>query len=124
MPKSIVESKINFTTFLAGLFILISQISCKPTLPNQRIVIASAGKISSLDPAQASTFHTLQLLSALGDTLYKINEYGELIPILAKEKPRISNNGLTISIPLREGVLFHDGTRFDSEAMVFSINRF
>ena len=124
MPKSIVESKINFTTFLAGLFILTSQVSCKPTLPNQRIVIASAGKIGSLDPAQASTFHTLQLLSALGDTLYKINKYGELIPILAKEKPTISNNGLTISIPLREGVLFHDGTRFDSEAMVFSIKRF
>ena len=87
-------------------------------------IVASAGKITSLDAAQANTFHTLQLLSALGDTLYRINEDGDLQPSLAKEQPKVTNNGLTISIPLRDDVLFHDGTRFDSEAMAFSIKRF
>jgi len=104
--------------------ILISQTSCKPNRLKDRIIVASAGKITSLDPAQANTFNTLQLISALGDTLYRIDNNGNLKPHLAKEKPRISDKGLTISIPLREDVLFHDGTRFDSEAMAFSIKRF
>ena len=124
MPKSICKNKVHLTTFLAGLLILSSQTSCESTRSSDRITIASAGKIKSLDPAQANTFHTLQLISALGDTLYKVNDNGELIPSLAKGKPIISSNGLMLSIPLREGVLFHDGTQFNAEAMVFSIKRF
>ncbi len=107
-----------------GLLILLSQASCKPNRISERIIVASAGKITSLDPAQANTFHTLQLISSLGDTLYKIDKNGELKPSLAKARPKISDKGLTVSIPLRENILFHDGTRFDSEAMAFSIKRF
>ncbi len=124
MPKSGYQAQSNLATLLVGLFLIISQVSCKPNRSSDQIIVASAGKITSLDPAQANTFHTLQLISALGDTLYKIDINGNLQPSLAKEKPEISDQGLTISIPLREDVFFHDGTRFDSKAMAFSIRRF
>ncbi len=101
-----------------------SQSACKPNRISGRIIVASAGKITSLDPAQANTFDTLQLISALGDTLYKLDNNGNLKPNLAEELPQISDKGLTISIPLRKDVFFHDGTHFDSEAMAFSIKRF
>ncbi len=87
-------------------------------------MVASASKIKSIDPAQANTFGTLQILSALGDTLYSLNKEGELEPKLASGLPTIHNNGLIVRIPLREDVKFHDGTNFDADSMVFSIKRF
>ena len=114
----------NCLIYLAGIFILILQSSCTPYKQNERIIIAGAGKITSVDPAQANTFHALQLISALGDPLYRLSKGGELVPKLALQKPIIKNNGLSILIPLRKDVIFHDGTPFNAEAMAFSIKRF
>ena len=99
-------------------------VGCSSPDRSDRITVAAAGKISSLDPAQASTVGTLQLLSALGDPLYSLTGNGELEPRLASAAPRVSPDGLTITIPLRRGVRFHDGTPFDAEAMAFSLRRF
>ena len=99
-------------------------VGCASTARTDRITVAAAGKISSLDPAQASTVNTLQVLSALGDPLYRLTSKGELEPRLAAAQPRVSPDGLTISIPLRRGVRFHDGTPFNAEAMAFSLRRF
>ena len=108
----------------AALALCVSQGACQPGRRSDRITVASAGRITSLDPAQASTFGALQLLSALGDTLYKRTAQGELKPSLAEALPEISDDGRTVTIPLRKDVLFHDGTRFDAEAMAFSLRRF
>ena len=103
----------------------LAQLACQPiTTETGRITVASAGKISSLDPAQASTVNTIQLLSALGDPLYSLDERGELIPRLAVADPIVSPDGMTVTIPLRRDVRFHDGTPFDAEAMAFSLRRF
>jgi peptide/nickel transport system substrate-binding protein len=48
----------------------------------------------------------------------------EVAPQLATELPKISADGLTYTIPLRQGVVFHDGAPFNAEAMVFSLRRF
>ncbi len=104
---------------------IFSQYSCtKKVNPSQNIIIASSGKIESIDPARASTLKSYQLLNALGDTLYELNNEGELIPKLAKYKPIISNDKLKILIKLKKNILFHDGTPFDSYAMKFTIERF
>ncbi|WP_286188659.1 ABC transporter substrate-binding protein [Synechococcus sp. A15-24] len=102
----------------------LAQLGCQPIATGNRLTVASAGKISSLDPAQASTVNTIQLLSALGDPLYSLDGNKELIPRLAEASPIVSPDGLTVTIPLRRDVLFHDGTRFDAEAMAFSLRRF
>ena len=38
--------------------------------------------------------------------------------------PEISPDGLTYRVVLRQGVTFHDGSPFNAQAMVFSLNRF
>ena len=45
-----------------------------------------------------------------------------MLPGLAKDWT-VSDDGLTYSFRLRDGVKFHDGTRFDAAVVVFSINR-
>jgi peptide/nickel transport system substrate-binding protein len=88
------------------------------------VVVASYGSIDTIDPAQATTVSALQLLSALGDPLYAINADGQIEPRLARALPELSGDGLRAVIPLRRDVLFHDGSRFDAEAMAFSLRRF
>ena len=82
--------------------------------PNQR----------SLDPAQASTLGATQLISALGDPLYRLKRDGSLEPRLAASAPVLSDGGRTVTVPLRTDVRFHDGTPFDAAAMAFSLRRF
>ena len=101
------------------------QYSCtKKNNYSQNITIASAGKIESLDPARANTIKSYQLLNALGDTLYELNNKGQLIPKLAESSPIISKDKLKIFIKLKKNIFFHDGTPFDSYSMKFTIERF
>ena len=118
-----VKNRKNILKLLSAILIFF-QLSCGQAKRRESIIVASAGKIESLDPAQANTLRTLQILSALGDTLYKINKEGDILPNLAKELPNISKDGLSIDIKLRENILFHDGTTFNAKAMKFSLNRF
>jgi len=109
---------------VSSIILILFQVSCVQYKKRESIIVASAGKIDSLDPAQANTLRTLQILSALGDTLYKINKEGNLSPNLAKDLPKISKDGLLIDIPLKENIYFHDGSSFNAKAMQFSLNRF
>ena len=107
-----------------ALALAFTQVGCQAPPPTSRITVASAGRISSLDPAQASTLNVTQLLSALGDPLYRLTGDGSLEPRLATSAPVLSDGGRTVTIPLRTDVRFHDGTRFDAAAMAFSLRRF
>ena len=115
------QNKFFITIFI--FLISLSQYSCVSNNKSKRIIVASSGKIESLDPARADTLKSQQLLSSLGDTLYELNTEGELIPELAIGNPIISKDKLQIVINLRNNVLFHDGTSFDSDAIKFSFER-
>ncbi|MBD2057157.1 peptide ABC transporter substrate-binding protein [Oculatella sp. FACHB-28] len=92
---------------------------------SSRITMGTTQKVETLDPADAYTIFTGILLYNMGDRLYTY-EPGttDLVPQLATEMPTVSDDGLTYTIPLREGVTLHDGTAFNAEVMKFSIDRF
>lgn len=90
-----------------------------------RIQIGTTTKVTTLDPADAYEQSSAMVIYNLGDRLYTYKPgTTELLPQLATALPTISADGLTYKIPLRSGVLFHDGTPFNAEAMAFSIKRF
>ena len=92
---------------------------------NGRITIGTTLKLRTLDPADAYEVISGNILYNLGDRLYDY-EIGtnQLIPKLATALPTLSSDGLTYTIPIRKGVLFHDQTPFNAAAMEFSIKRF
>ena len=100
------------------------QYSCGSQKNSQNIIVASSGKIESLDPARVNTLKGVQLLSSLGDTLYELNSNGELIPVLASGMPNFSKDKLQISINLKKNIFFHDGTPLNSNAIKFTFERF
>ena len=98
------KKKIVLSIFI----ILISflQNSCGSKRISKKIIVASSGKIESLDPARANTLKAIQLISSLGATLYELNSDGELVPELASGMPIISKDRLQITINLRKNVFF------------------
>lgn len=90
-----------------------------------RVSIGTTLSAGTLDPADAYEAFPGILLYNMGDRLYTYAPgTTDLTPQLATELPTISDDGLTYTIPLREDVTLHDGTPFNAEVMVFSINRF
>ena len=96
-----------------------------PPDESDRITLGTTLKPRTLDPADTYELAGLNVIYNVGETLYTY-ELGstELKPLLAAEMPQVSEDGLTYTIPLREGVTFHDGAPFNAEAMAFSLQRF
>jgi len=92
---------------------------------NNRVTIGTTLKLRTIDPADAYENLSGEVLQNVGDTLYTY-ESGttKLIPHLATAMPKVSPDGLTYTIPLRQGVIFHDDTPFNAAAMEFSLQRF
>jgi peptide/nickel transport system substrate-binding protein len=90
-----------------------------------RIAIGTTLQPRTLDPADSYELAGLMVVYNLSDTLYTYKlGTTELQPQLAMAMPKVSEDGLTYTIPLRKGVVFHDGTPFNAEAMAFSLQRF
>ncbi len=95
------------------------------TTGDGRITIGTTGKPRTLDPADAYELASLGLVFNMSDRLYTYEPGStEIKPQLATALPKVSQDGLTYTINLRKGVVFHDGTPFNAEAMAFSIKRF
>ncbi|MGF1626830.1 MAG: ABC transporter substrate-binding protein [Alphaproteobacteria bacterium] len=76
-----------------------------------------------LDPTAGAAAAIDEVVYAnLFEGLTRIDETGAVQPALA-ESWDISDDGLTYVFRLRQGVTFHDGTSFDAEDVVFSLDR-
>lgn len=90
-----------------------------------RITIGTTAKPRTLDPADAYELAALGLVFNMSDRLYTYEPGStEIKPQLATALPKVSADGLTYIIPLRQGVVFHDDTPFNAKAMEFTIQRF
>ncbi|QXE22857.1 extracellular solute-binding protein family 5 [Richelia sinica FACHB-800] len=90
-----------------------------------KITVGTTGKPRTLDPADAYELASLGLVFNMSDRLYTYEPGStEIKPQLATALPKVSADGLTYTIPLRQGVVFHDGTPFNAKAMEFSLQRF
>ena len=92
---------------------------------NNRISVGTTLKPRTLDPADNYELAGLNIIYNVAESLYtyKVGTT-EIEPLLATAMPEVSEDGLTYTIPVREGVSFHDGAVFDAEAMEFSLRRF
>ena len=84
--------------------------------------IALTAPFTGFDPLRTNDSASTYVNAQIYETLYRIDpETGEYMPLLAESLPEYSEDGLTVTIKLREGVTFHDGTPFNSEAVKYTI---
>ncbi|MEL6267663.1 MAG: ABC transporter substrate-binding protein, partial [Pseudomonadota bacterium] len=81
--------------------------------------VAAPWEITTVDPA--SSGYVLQRLQIM-ETLVEVDADGALVPGLATGW-EASDDGLTWTFTLREGVSFHDGTTLDAAAATAALTR-
>jgi peptide/nickel transport system substrate-binding protein len=77
--------------------------------------------VVNINPATGSNDPEVLFNHLIYDYLYDVNASGELVPNLATEHT-VSDDGLTYTFTLREGVTFHDGSPLTGADVVFSYN--
>lgn len=85
-----------------------------------RIALQSDADV--LDPDQSRTFVGRIVYASMCDKLVDITPDLEIIPQLATAW-ETSSDGTKVTMQLREGVVFHDGTPFNAEAVAANIER-
>jgi peptide/nickel transport system substrate-binding protein len=89
----------------------------------QTLRIGLAEDPDLLDPTLARTFVGRMVFANMCEKLYDVNAKLQIIPQLAASMPKFSNGGKTVTIDLRQGIKFNDGTTFDADAVKTSLDR-
>lgn len=76
-----------------------------------------------LDPTLARTFVGRMVFLHLCEKLYDLNSKLEIVPQLAAALPTFSADKQTVTIRLRTGIRFNDGTPFNAAAVKKSLDR-
>src|SRR5437764_11462631 len=83
----------------------------------------TAGEPDALDPTLARTFSGREVFLTFCEKLYDLNAKAQIVPQLAAALPTISKDKLTVTIKLRKGIKFNDGTPFNAAAVVKTLQR-
>ncbi|MBI3706239.1 MAG: hypothetical protein HY246_00895 [Proteobacteria bacterium] len=75
----------------------------------------------TFDPRVTSSRHESQVIAQVFDTLIGSDENNKLYPGLAMSWT-VAPDGKSVTLKLREDVTFHDGTKFDAEAVKFTFD--
>ena len=90
--------------------------------PDATFVYGYPITVSRLDPHRASISQDATTLFPVYDRLVHLSPTGDLIPGLA-ESWEFSDDGLTLTLHVRPGVTFHDGTPLDAEGVKANLER-
>jgi peptide/nickel transport system substrate-binding protein len=87
------------------------------------LVVALNQDPDLLDPTLSRTYVGRIIFEHMCEKLYELDEHLHIFPQLAAGMPTISDGGKTVTIKLRSGVKFNDGTPMTAEAVKFSLDR-
>jgi len=108
--------------FIKTAAVVLAVITAGSALAQSTFRIAIGVDADSMDPIQGTTTTIDNILDYMVETLIGIDENGALVPVLATDWST-SEDGLTMDLTLRQGVVFHDGTPFNADAVVWNIQR-
>src|SRR5690242_12221685 len=99
-------------------------LAATPALAQKKtLVVALNQDPDLLDPTLSRTYVGRIIFAHMCEKLYEIDEHLRIFPQLAAAMPAISDGGKTVTIKLRSGVKFNDGTPMTAEAVKFSLDR-
>src|SRR5215213_11087029 len=87
------------------------------------LTIAFSTDPDVLDPTLARTFVGRMIFAHICEKLYDLNGKLQIVPQLAAALPRFSADKQTVTIRLRRGIKFNDGTPFNAAAVKKSLER-
>lgn len=124
MPSSRL-SKGRITASIAILVLAVVALSglAQAQIPPDVLVVGQIAEPKTMDPHAATATNDFRILVNLYDGLVRFKSGTlEVEPALATDW-EISADGTVYTFHLRDGVRFHDGSRFDAEAVKFNFER-
>lgn len=108
--------------------------TCAHAADDKVFKFSDSGAPSTFDPVQSGTVYSNEIVTAIFDTLYEykyLKRPYELEPNLAEGMPQVSEDGLTYTIKIKQGVKFADdpafadgkGREVTAQDFVYSIER-
>jgi peptide/nickel transport system substrate-binding protein len=94
-----------------------------PAKKGGELTVGLAEDPDQLDPTLARTFVGRIVFANMCEKLYDLDENLKIVPQLATALPKVSGDGKTVTIKLRDGIRFNDGTKFDAAAVKTSLDR-
>ncbi|EMW5830133.1 peptide pheromone-binding protein TraC [Enterococcus faecalis] len=89
----------------------------------QVATLTASTPVQSLDPAIAVDQTSITLLANVMEGLYRLDEKNQPQPALAAGQPKVSNDGKTYTIVIRDGAKWSDGTPITAEDFVVAWQR-
>ncbi len=83
------------------------------------VVLMGHQEVAGLSPDDAGPDVHYVMIVNIHNALLELDPWGELQPVLA-ESYEVSDDGLTYTFKLREGVKFHDGTEFTAKDVQYT----
>ncbi|MFG1797152.1 ABC transporter substrate-binding protein [Nocardia sp. NPDC049149] len=87
------------------------------------LVMGLSAEPDKLDPTTSSSLYTRYVMGSICEKLYDNDASGNLVPQLATGMPTVTDEGLTVTIPVRNDIKFADGSAFDATAVKTSLDR-
>ena len=87
------------------------------------LVVIIPADFTTLDPQKLPSTAEINFCANIFDTLVVVDENGEIQPSLA-ESWTPSEDGLSYTFKLKEGVQFHNGEELKASDVVYTVNRF
>src|SRR4051812_43350950 len=87
------------------------------------MTVALAEDPDLLDPTLARTFVGRIVFANLCEKLYDVDQNLQIVPQLAASLPKIANGGRSVTIDIKKGIKFNDGTTLDAQAVKKSLDR-
>ena len=87
------------------------------------LTVALSADPDKLDPTLSRSLYSRYVFHTMCEKLYDLGPDAKIVPQLATALPTISPDGLSLTIPLKQGVKFADGGTMDSNAVKISIER-
>lgn len=79
--------------------------------------VVITANVAGLDPLRTNDRASTYINTQIYETLYTFDREGKIQPLLAEGFPEFSEDGKHVTIKLKPGVTFHDGTPFNAEAV-------
>jgi peptide/nickel transport system substrate-binding protein len=95
------------------------------TTPADTIIIGTTDTVASFDPADAYAVRDWEIIRNINEGLlkWKPGTGDELIPAMAVDMPEVSEDGLTYTFTLKDGIKFGDGTDLTAQIYADSMTR-
>lgn len=96
---------------------------CNRKKVEQVATLTAGTPVQSLDPATAVDQTSITLLANVMEGLYRLDEKNQPQPAIAAGQPKVSNNGKTYTIVIRDGAKWSDGTQITASDFVAAWQR-